>query len=59
MPEEENVMSRASKGRSGGRNGSNGKGVIIRRFRTDPRTGIVYDAWKYGYKGWPMTPKKR
>lgn len=28
--------------------------LIFRRFRRDPRTGAVLDAWKYGIKAWPI-----
>lgn len=27
---------------------------IFRRYRTDPRTGIIYDAHDYGLKAWKM-----
>lgn len=27
--------------------------IIFRRYRTD-KSGRVYDAYKYGYKAWPI-----
>jgi hypothetical protein len=32
--------------------GNNGK--VFRRYFKHYRTGKVYDAWKYGHKGWPI-----
>ena len=31
--------------------------VIFRRYRLDPRTGIIMDAHAYGYKAWPIVTK--
>jgi hypothetical protein len=30
------------------------KKVIFRRYRRDPRTGVLLDAWRYGLKAWPI-----
>lgn len=29
-------------------------GLVFRRYRRDPRTGRILDAWAYGLKAWPM-----
>jgi hypothetical protein len=31
-----------------------GKKLIFRRYRVDPVTGELLDAWRYGIKAWPM-----
>lgn len=31
-----------------------GKKLIFRRYRTDPVTGEVRDAWLYHIKAWPI-----
>lgn len=36
----------------------NGRKVIFRRYRKDPRTGKVLDARDYGYKAWRIELKQ-
>jgi len=31
--------------------------LIFRRFRKDPVTGELKDAWRYGIRAWPMWVK--
>lgn len=52
------MKSMGNKG-AGRSEGTGGTGFC--RFRTDPRTGKVYDAWDYGHKAWPIrrNPGKR
>jgi len=33
--------------------------VIFRRFRRDPKTGQLLDAWQYGLKAWPIRIAKK
>jgi len=35
-----------------------GYDLIFRRYRRDPNTGQVMDAYKYGIRAWPMWVKK-
>lgn len=38
---------------------ADGYTLIFRRFRRDPKSGKLLDAWKYGKKAWPIKiPKK-
>jgi hypothetical protein len=32
--------------------------IVFRRFRR-LRNGTVLDAWKYGYRGWPIRIRKK
>ena len=35
------------------------RGVIFRRYRTDKRTGVTYDAHAYGLKAWPIRVNRK
>lgn len=28
--------------------------LVFRRYRKDPRSGKILDAYKYGFKAWPI-----